>query len=350
MKRILCVVGARPQFIKHKPVVEAFAKTFRILTAHTAQHYDPGMSQQFFQELDLPKPEFLLETPTGLKLHGAQTAAMLTALEEIMVAQAPEAVLVYGDTNSTLAGALAAAKLGIPLLHVEAGLRSYNRAMPEEINRVLVDHVSSLLFAPTARAVENLAAEGVFQGVHCTGDVMLDVLKDYLPGLQSPRSRAYFFATVHRPYNTDDPIRLSLILDELNRLPHPVVLPLHPRTRAAMDRAGLRPEHWTNLEFVEPMGYRESLAYQKYSAGILTDSGGMQKEAYWLEKRCLTLRTETEWPETLLGGCNTLVGNDLSALRQGWEEPAGLAFGTPYGRGEAAPEMARITAEFLSPS
>lgn len=344
---IFCVVGARPQFIKHKPVVEAFSRNFRTLTVHTSQHYDHNMSKQFFEELQIPEPDFILDDTSRVPRHGAQTASMLTSIEEVLVSHKPDAVLVYGDTNSTLAGALAASKLGIPLIHIEAGLRSFNRAMPEEINRVLTDHVSNLLFAPTQTAVDNLRAEGITEGVHNTGDVMCDVLKSRTANLAPKKAGAYAFATIHRPYNTDDPERLGQILEVLNTLPFPVVLPIHPRTRGVMEREGLAVASYPNVDFIDPVGYQDCLAYQKFSECVLTDSGGIQKEAYLLEKRCITLRTETEWLETLENGCNTLVGDDLRKVGQILKNGQPPRFGTPYGQGDSAQRMAKITSEYL---
>ncbi len=345
---IVCVVGARPQFIKHKPVVEAFSKYFKTLTVHTAQHYDHNMSKQFFEELQIPEPDFILEDTSRVPRHGAQTASMLTSIEEVLVAQKPDAVVVYGDTNSTLAGALAASKLGIPLVHIEAGLRSFNRAMPEEINRVLTDHISNLLFAPTQTAVDNLRMEGITVGVHNAGDVMCDVLKTRTANLTPKKSETYVFATIHRPYNTDDPARLREILGVLNDLPYPVVLPIHPRTRNVMEREGLSVANYPAISFIDPLGYQDCLAYQKFSECVITDSGGIQKEAYLLEKRCITMRTETEWLETLENGCNTLVGNNLQAVKPILQSRERPRFGTPYGLGDSAQRMADITLNFLN--
>ncbi|MBS2034796.1 UDP-N-acetylglucosamine 2-epimerase (non-hydrolyzing) [bacterium] len=345
---VFCVVGARPQFIKHKPVVEAFRQHFKTLTVHTSQHYDHNMSKQFFEELQIPEPDFILEDTSRTPRHGAQTASMLISIEDVLMSHRPDAVVVYGDTNSTLAGALAASKLGIPLVHIEAGLRSFNRAMPEEINRVLTDHISNLLFAPTQTAVDNLRTEGVTKGVHNTGDVMCDVLKSRAAGLTPKKSEAYAFATIHRPYNTDDPARLKEILEVLNGLPYGVVLPIHPRTRGVMQREGLSTENFPKIAFIEPVGYQDCLAYQKFSECVITDSGGIQKEAYLLEKRCITMRTETEWLETLENGCNTLVGDDLRKVPEILQHGQPPRFGTPYGVGDSAQRMAQITFEYLN--
>jgi len=348
--KVICVVGARPQFVKHSPILAAFREHFVALTAHTCQHYDHNMSQVFFDELNIPTPEFILEETSQKIGQGQQTASMLAALETLFVEERPDAVLVYGDTNSTLAGALAASKLHIPILHVEAGLRSFNREMPEEVNRVLTDHVSSLLFAPTQTAVANLGNEGITKGVHLVGDVMIDAVKQTLPKLKAKRDGTYYFATLHRPYNVDDPERLKLILNSLNAAPAPVVLPLHPRTRKSMERYGMERNDFPNLEFVAPVGYVDCLAYQAFSRCVITDSGGIQKEAYALKKPCLTVRFETEWVETLEGGCNRLVGDDPTRILEYLQGLADPVFGEPYGAGDSAQTMAKIAHQSLTDS
>ncbi|MGE0492777.1 MAG: non-hydrolyzing UDP-N-acetylglucosamine 2-epimerase [Vulcanimicrobiota bacterium] len=344
---VICVVGARPQFIKHKPVMEAFNEHFDTLTAHTCQHYDHNMSRVFFDELGIPEPEFVLEDTSRVPLHGAQTASMLLSLEQLLLERKPAAVVVYGDTNSTLAGALAASKLGITLVHIEAGLRSFNRSMPEEINRVVTDHLSTLLFAPTETAVKNLADEGLRKGVHNTGDVMCDVLRQRSQGLSPKRESDYIFATIHRPSNADKPERLASILRAFNAAPVPVVFPVHPRTRGVMEREGMPREAFPNIDFVDPVGYQDCLAYQKFSQCVVTDSGGLQKEAYLLGKRCITLRSETEWVETLENNCNILAGEALEELPALLAQQTEPRFGTPYGDGFSARRMARITAKHL---
>ena len=344
---LLCIVGARPQFIKHKPVWEAFSQFFHVSTLHTDQHFEVAMSERFFAELGLPEPDFRLR-PRSQGSSAHQVASMLEGIDEVLAAHRPDGVLVYGDTNSTLAGAIVAAQRNLPLFHVEAGLRSYNRSMPEEKNRVITDHLSQLLFAPTEAAVKNLRREGLSAGVHHTGDVMCDVLQAQLVGLTPKRSGSYLFATIHRPANTDPPGRLGQILATLDSLPWPVVLPVHPRTRLAMQREQLDHDQYANIDFCEPMGYRESLSYQKFCECVLTDSGGMQKEAYLLGKRCLTLRSETEWPETLQGNCNQLVGDELSSLAALITSDTSPEFGEPYGNGQAAHKMAVLAADFFS--
>jgi UDP-N-acetylglucosamine 2-epimerase len=291
---------------------------------HTGQHYDYGMSDIFFEEMQIRPPDYNLGVGGGT--HGEQTGRMLIELERVLTEVKPDGVLVYGDTNSTLAGALAAAKAGIPLAHVEAGLRSYNRAMPEEVNRVLTDHIAAFLFCPTAAAVENLAKEGIVGGVHQVGDVMYDALLHNLAIARS-RSRAlsrfglkkggYGLATVHRAANTDDPRRMRSLLESFGVLSKKIIFPLHPRTQKMIQEWGLTAG--SNILFVEPQGYFDILVLQENADCILTDSGGMQKEAYWLGVRCITLREETEWVETVSSGWNTLVGVDQDALCTAFE-------------------------------
>jgi UDP-N-acetylglucosamine 2-epimerase len=281
---------------------------------HTGQHYDYEMSALFFEQLALPVPAHHLGVGSGP--HGEQTGRMLEQVERVMLAEAPDVVLVYGDTNSTLAGALAAAKLRIPLAHVEAGLRSRNRAMAEEINRVVTDHLATWLFAPTGHAVENLTAEGLVAGVELVGDVMYEPLRaaaaaappaDVL-GRTGVARRDYGLVTIHRAENTDEPPRLRGILKAITALSDrfPVIWPVHPRTRAAME--GVEPTLAPRVHALEPVGYRQMIALERDAGIVLTDSGGVQKEAYWLGVPCVTLRDETEWPETLDEGRNVLAG------------------------------------------
>lgn len=318
--RIVTVVGARPQFIKAGPVSRALERVGIAETLiHTGQHYDLNMSDVFFDALGLRQPDHHLGIGSGG--HGAQTGAMLAAIEGILVSDTQDAMLVYGDTNSTLAGALAAAKLHIPVVHVEAGLRSFNRKMPEEVNRVLTDHVSSLLYCPTPTAVDHLRNEGIKHGVHMVGDVMKDAL-DYW-GARNKRqvgalnefglkSGDYYLATVHRAENVDNPARLDAILEAFAQLDKTVVLPVHPRTRNMLERSGKSlPE---TVRAIEPVGYLEMLELETGAKALLTDSGGVQKEAYMLGIPCITMRDETEWVETVQTGWNTLVGADTDKI------------------------------------
>lgn len=317
VKTILSVVGARPQFVKAAAVSRVLRRTrgLREVLVHTGQHYDRNMSQVFFRELEIPRPHLNLGIGSGG--HGAQTGRMLEALERVMTGTRPDWVLIYGDTNTTLAGALAAAKLRIPVAHVEAGLRSWNRAMPEEINRIAADHFSDLLFAPTRAAVANLRREGVeHRRIARVGDVMYDAALYY--GGKAERSsrilerlaldeRGYVLATAHRAENTDDPSRLRAIFDALRRLARdlPVVVPVHPRTRKMLARSGWR--GGIVLRLIEPVGYLDMVMLEKHARLIATDSGGVQKEAYFYGVPCATLRGETEWVELVAAGWNALV-------------------------------------------
>jgi UDP-N-acetylglucosamine 2-epimerase len=317
--RVVTIVGARPQFIKAAPLSRVLRQQAEERLVHTGQHYDANMSQIFFDELEIPRPDVNLEIGSGS--HGWQTARMLEGIEQLLMEEKPDWVLVYGDTNSTLAGALAATKLHVPVAHVEAGLRSYNRHMPEEINRVLTDHASSLLLCPTQAAVDNLFGEGIRDGVHHVGDVMYDALKFNLD-LSHQRSAildqlqlskdTYLLATVHRPRNTDDPVRFGAIMTAFGALDYPVIFPMHPRTQKTLKQPDITvPE---NVNIIDPVGYLDMLQLEEHADCILTDSGGVQKEAYLLGVRCVTLREETEWVETIESGWNQLVGADTDAI------------------------------------
>ena len=359
--KVVTIVGARPQFIKAAAVSRAIVahnagpvrRSVHEVLVHTGQHYDHDMSAVFFAELGLPEPAHNLGVGSGT--HGAQTGEMLGRIEEVLLAEPPDVVLVYGDTNTTLAGALAAAKLHVPIAHVEAGLRSFDRRMPEEVNRVLTDHLADYLFCPSTQSVENLAAEGIHRGVHRVGDVMQDVLRWHLPPSARQakviealgcRRGSYAVATVHRAANTDDVATLTAIFSALERLATeglPVVVPTHPRTRKALQDAGVE---LRQTRLVAPVSYEEMLCLEANARVILTDSGGMQKEAYWLGVPCVTLREETEWTETVDAGWNVLVGCDpdriVAATRR--QPPSGRR-PRPYGsRGAAARIVARLVA------
>jgi UDP-GlcNAc3NAcA epimerase len=318
--KILTVVGARPQFIKAAPVSRAIREQADEVLVHTGQHYDKSMSDVFFAELHIPVPDYHLHV--GSKSHGAQTGEMLAKIEEVILKEKPDCLLVYGDTNSTLAGALAASKLHVPVAHVEAGLRSFNKRMPEEINRILTDHVSKWLFCPTETAVNHLQTEGIHKGVYLVGDVMLDAVL-YNSKLANEKSsvlkelnvgpKEYVLITLHRAENTDDPARLSQIISALNELPLPAVLPLHPRTKGKMAQMGLSIRN-PNVKLIEPVGYLDMLQLEVNAKKILTDSGGVQKEAFFAKVPCITMRDETEWTETVELGANLLVGADPSKI------------------------------------
>jgi UDP-GlcNAc3NAcA epimerase len=322
--KVVSIVGARPQFIKAAPVSRQLRRRYQEVLLHTGQHYDYGMSQAFFDELDIPLPDVNLGI--GSASHGRQTGEMLVGIEAVLLKEQPDWVLVYGDTNSTLAGALAAAKLCIPVAHVESGLRSFNRHMPEEVNRVLTDHIADLLFCPTQTAVDNLASEDIVTGVHNVGDVMYDAAL-HNGTLAAARSciveelgvqpGAYLLATIHRPRNTDDPSRLRAILKAFRVVGEPIIFPAHPRSRRAILKQVQRIP--PNVHLIEPVGYLDMLQLERHARAILTDSGGVQKEAYFFGVPCITLRKETEWVETVQEGWNQLVGANpdriVSAVR-----------------------------------
>lgn len=347
MKKIISIIGARPQFIKHAPVSVALKKKFHSLSIHTGQHYDENMSRIFFDELKIDRPDFLLDIGKA-SLHGAQTALMLQQIEVILIKERPDAVLLYGDTNSTIAGSLAASKLGIPVIHIEAGLRSFNREMPEEINRVVTDHLSQLLFSPTQAGVANLEKEGIKKGVFLTGDVMCDTLNMMKPFLEQKEKRNYYFVTLHRPYNTDEHKRMLKLLTILNQLDLPVIFPVHPRTKNNLKKWVVDLTPFTNIHFIDPVGYKDSLSYQAFSDCVITDSGGIQKEAYMLHKQCITVRKETEWIETLEGGCNTLVFENLDQISELLEQKPQLNFKDIYGNGNAAEDIVSIIEKNLA--
>lgn len=350
---IFSIVGARPQFIKAAPVSKALQQAgLREILLHTVQHYDYGLSQVFFEQLGMKTPDLNLEIGSGL--HGWQTSKILEGVEKALLQERPDWVLVYGDTNSTLAGALAAIKLQIPIAHVEAGLRSFNREMPEEINRVLADHCANLLFCPTKTAVENLNAEGIRVGVHLVGDVMYDAVLQFaeIASLRSQiltqtglKAGEYLLATIHRPYNTDDQTRLGAIMAALSGVNRKVVFPVHPRTLHKLEEFGLYPSDGTNrnLLLLEPVNYLDMLVLEQNAQIIITDSGGIQKEAYFFGVPCLTVRPETEWVETLQGGWNRLVDADptsiLNAIHNKMEY---LPRMDHYGDGTASLKIANI--------
>ncbi|MBC2580241.1 non-hydrolyzing UDP-N-acetylglucosamine 2-epimerase [Clostridium sp. DJ247] len=317
--KVLTVVGARPQFIKAAAVSNVIRKQHEEILVHTGQHYDENMSKVFFDELKIPKPNYNLEVGSGN--HGKQTGTMLISLEEIYLKEKPDLVLVYGDTNSTLAGALCASKLLIPVAHVEAGLRSFNKAMPEEQNRILTDHISKLLFVPTASALKNLVDEGIKEGVYNVGDVMFDATLNFkklakeknniLSELEVEEGK-FILTTIHRAENTNDIYRLKNIVEALNECGKNVILPLHPRTKKYIADYGL--VFSSNIKVIDPVGYLEMISLEMNSEKIVTDSGGVQKEAFFMNKPCITMRDETEWVETVENGWNVVVGTNKNKI------------------------------------
>ena len=352
MTTVVSVVGNRPQFIKAAPVARALDPLLRHVLVHTGQHYDQELSQVFFDELGLPPPDHRIDSGPGS--HARQTAAMMAGLEPVLVAEAPDLVLVYGDTNSTLAGALVASKAGLRLGHVEAGLRSFDRRMPEEVNRVVADVLADLRFCPSRTAVDNLAAEGIRHGVHLVGDVMVDVANTFGPRARE-RSDAlarlglepggYALVTVHRQSNTE-PEAMPGLVAVLEAIDRPAVFPVHPRTRAALERAGLLARAEAAAIVTPPLGYLDFTALLASAAAVLTDSGGVQKEAYLQRVPCLTLRDTSEWVETLELGWNRLMGGlDAAAVARAMAALAPPA-GHPelYGDGHAAERIAGVIA------
>ena len=319
--KIVTIIGTRPQFIKYAPVSRVLRDVHEEILVHTGQHYDPELSDIFFRDLSIPRPAYNLEAGSGP--HGEQTGKILQRAEEVLVREDPDLVMVYGDTNSTLGGAMAAAKLRIPLAHVEAGLRSFDRTMPEEINRVVTDHVSDILFCPTQQAVNNLRNEGIRAGLHPVGDVMADALAY---GRKNARQQSriikklglakkeYYVLTIHRPGNTGSRRTLMTILTAVGKAGRTVVFPVHPRTEKSLKEFGLLEMISSDIILTEPLGYLDMIQLMEGAQRILTDSGGMQKEAYILGVPCVTFRENTEWVETLEGGWNVLAGTDPARI------------------------------------
>lgn len=357
--RFASIVGARPQFIKLAPLSRILRRQHQEILIHTGQHYDYNMSAQFFDELEIPEPDYNLEIGSGS--HGEQTGRMLAAIEQVLIKERPDWVVLFGDTNSTLAGALAAAKLDIPIAHVEAGLRSSNRAMPEEINRIVTDHLAQRHFCPTETASYHLCNEGITQGVEVVGDVMYDALLLARPKLEERAARLlatwniasrdnnsyepYALVTAHRPVNTDDSEAMAGIARALNKLDMPVIFPVHPRTRNLLQRYGIAWER--HIRLIDPLGYLDMLALEHAAYRILTDSGGVQKEAFLLGVPCITLREETEWSETVELGWNTLAGSRTHAILDAVYQPEPEAvMHNPFGEGDAAERIAQSLTDF----
>jgi UDP-GlcNAc3NAcA epimerase len=373
MKKFLSITGVRPQFVKAAMVCAAAERYNRAqpreaqvqhLLLNTGQHYDYGMADVFFQQLPLPRPDYNLGVGSGS--HGAQTAAMLEKIEQVLLADKPDCVIVYGDTNSTLAGALAAVKLHIPVAHVESGLRSFNRRMPEEINRIVADHLASVLLCPTHGAVEQLSREGITENVYFTGDVMLDAVQIFAAVAAKNSTvlndlgvaaKKYILVTIHRAENTDSPERIEELVETLCRLDRPTIFSLHPRLRSKLDQEywalSARLEGASHIKITPPLSYLDMLHTESNAQLIMTDSGGVQKEAYFLGTPCLTLRDETEWTETLQDGWNQVVGTSptkiLPVVKSLWSNngssPAGKPVLSSFGDGCAGDNILQILAQ-----
>lgn len=357
-KTVASIVGARPQFVKVAPLSKKIRGVYHEVLIHTGQHYDIQMSDVFFRELEIPEPDYNLEIGSGN--HGEQTGKMLSAIEKMLLKTNPDIVLTFGDTNSTLAGALAAAKLCIPSAHVEAGLRSFNRKMPEEINRIVADRLADLLFVPTKTGVSNLKSEGITNNVFLVGDIMYDAVlkainvarkKSGIIKKLKLKEKEYMLATVHRADNTTETERLSGIVEGLTATDEKIVFPTHPRVHKALRQAGLlkKLEGSKNVIVSEPLGYFDFLLLEENAKKILTDSGGVQKEAFFLKVPCITLRDETEWVETIETGWNILVGADkdriISAIED-FEPPSGKQENL-FGEGNAAHHIVEHMTNFL---
>lgn len=351
MKKILTIAGTRPQLVKIAAVSRVLRESFHEVLVNTGQHYDYNMAGVFFDELMIPKPDY--DLGIGSDTHGRQTGRMMIEVEEVVEKENPDAILIYGDTNSTLAGAMVASKLHIPIIHIEAGLRSFNKEMPEEINRIMTDHVSSLLFTPTDVANDNLSQEGIVDGVHKVGDVMYDAVlynmilaeKKYTLTDFDLTKGEYVLGTIHRADNTDNKERLEAILQAFASITKTVYLPLHPRTNAKIKSFGLESilESAENIRIVEPISYLEMLLLEKNAQAIVTDSGGVQKEAYFAKVPCITLRDQTEWVETIETGWNQLVNPLKENLADKLANlDKGQAIDDLYGDGKAANKIVSI--------
>lgn len=355
MKKILTIIGARPQFVKCAPVSVEIRKYFKEILVHTGQHYDDEMSDVFFRQLKIPKPNYNLNV--GSASHAAQTAKIMMGLEQLIMKHKPHLILIYGDTNSTLAGALVAAKLHIPIAHIEAGLRSFNKKMPEELNRIAADHYSTFLFCPSETAVINLKKEGINKNVFNVGDVMKDAVltninkihpKEICKKFEVDFSKPFYYCTIHRQENTDNTSRFRQIIKILKSTKYQVVFPIHPRTQKIIrQNKFILP---SNVKKINPVNYLESLSLQKLAKIVITDSGGIQKEAYFLRTPCITLRGETEWIETVQDKKNIVVGTDLNRFKQAEKYFLNkkLDFNSKsfYGDGKASKKIVQILKRF----
>lgn len=356
--KVVTIVGARPQFIKAVLLSNELRKKHEEVLVHTGQHYDVQLSRVFFDELDIPYPNYNLGV--GSDTHAIQTSKMMISIEKVLSDEKPDLVLVYGDTNSTLAGSIAAAKLNIPIAHIEAGPRMFDKKLPEEVNRVLTDHVSSLLFAPTQTAVDNLKKEGITEGVHLTGDIMLDSFlhfsrvaerKSKILAELGLRKKGYLLATVHRAGNTDDKHNLRSIVDAFLSVDDRIVFPIHPRTEKYLKQYGLydRLKCAPNITLIDPVGYLDSIILTRNAGKVLTDSGGLQKEAYFAKVPCITLDATTGWVETVQDGWNTLVASKREEITEAikYFQPMGKQRKV-FGNGKAAKKIVDIISIYYS--
>lgn len=353
--KVLTILGARPQFIKAAAVSRVIRQEVTELIVHTGQHYDANMSDIFFEELNIPKPDYHLGIGSGN--HGKQTGEMLAKIEEIILKENPDFLLVYGDTNSTLAGALAAAKLHIPIVHIEAGLRSFNMRMPEEVNRILTDHVSTLLLCPTETAIQNLTNENISAGVYNIGDVMYDAVlynkelaKTTSTILEKEKLTAkdYLLITIHRAENTDDVERMKSILEAFSQIEDKKVWPIHPRTKKKLEDYGFKLDEIPNLQVIDPVGYLDMLSLETNAKKIVTDSGGVQKEAYFAEVPCVTVRDQTEWVETLIEDANILTGTDTNKIVDAVKKEVNPSYTPVFGDGKTSEKVLALLKEYSS--
>ncbi len=353
--KVLTILGARPQFIKAAAVSRVIREEVTELIVHTGQHYDANMSDIFFEELNIPKPDYHLGIGSGN--HGKQTGEMLAKIEEIILTETPDFVLVYGDTNSTLAGALAAAKLHVPIVHIEAGLRSFNKKMPEEVNRILTDHISTLLLCPTDTAIQNLTNEHVSEGVYNVGDVMYDAVlynkelaasSTTILERENLTAKDYLLITIHRAENTDDVDRMKSILDAFSQIPDKKVWPIHPRTKHKLEDYGFKLDQIPNLHVIEPVGYLDMLSLETNAKKIVTDSGGVQKEAYFAEVPCVTVRDQTEWVETLIEDANILTGTDTDKIVAAVNKKVTPSYTPVFGDGKTSEKVLALLKEYLA--
>jgi UDP-N-acetylglucosamine 2-epimerase (non-hydrolysing) len=349
--KVASIVGVRPQFVKASVVSKELRKKHEEILIHTGQHYDYEMNTVFFDELNVPKPEYCLGIGSGS--HGYQTGEMLKEIEKVLIEEKPDLVLTYGDTNSTLAGALAASKLHIKSAHIESGLRSFDKSMPEEVNRVLTDHCSDILFCPTKNAVKNLKREGITSNVHLTGDVMADSLlynreiaksRSNILKILDLNTKDYFVATIHRSSNTDNKENLKNIVDAFSEINETIVFPLHPRTKKLLKKYGLYDKLKSSVKLIEPLGFLDFIKLMSHAKMILTDSGGIQKEAYILKVPCITLRENTEWVETIEDGWNVLVGSNKDKIVETVNEfkPSFEIYRNIFGSGDASKNIVSV--------